>query len=223
MENSDSSVIENELKKLGYWNNLYTKDDYFGTGQTILADLAKSIIEQHKISNMLEIGCGQGRDSIFFASFMDSVTSFDISEKAIKHVEKIKNQKNLSNLDLFVHDIRRPLDLSKRKFEMVYSNLALQFFNESQLENIFENIFNIMEKNSYFLFSTKRPGDKYYNFGTKLTNHSFEYKNITRFFFEKEKLQNILEKNFSIVSFEDDSHTNPDNTISAWWKILVKN
>ena len=81
MENSDSSVIENELKKLGYWNNLYTKDDYFGTGQTILADLAKSIIEQHKISNMLEIGCGQGRDSIFFASFMDSVTSFDISEK----------------------------------------------------------------------------------------------------------------------------------------------
>ncbi len=222
MENNDS-IIENELKKLGYWNNLYTKDDYFGTGQTILANLAKSIIEKHKITNILEIGCGQGRDSIFFASFMDSVTSFDISEKAIKFVEKIKNQKNLPNLDLFVHDIRKPLDPSKRKFKMVYSNLALQFFDELQLEKIFQNISKIMEKNSYFLFSTKKPGDKYHNFGTKLTNHSFEYKNITRFFFEKEKLQNILEKQFTIISFEDDSHTNPDNTVSAWWKILVTN
>ena len=223
MENSDSSVIENELKKLGYWNNLYTKDDYFGTGQTILADLAKSIIEQHKIKNLLEIGCGQGRDSLFFATFMDSVTSFDISEKAIKYVEKIKNEKNLLNLELFVHDIRKPLDFPKRKFKMIYSNLALQFFNELQLENIFENIFNIMEKDSYFLFSTKKPGDKYHNFGKKLTNHSFEHKNITRFFFDKEKLENILQKKFSIISFEDDCHTNPDNTVSAWWKILVKN
>ena len=24
-------------------------------------------------------------------------------------------------------------------------------------------------------------------------------------------------------SFEEDEHQNPDNTISAWWKILVKN
>tara|TARA_Y100000996_G_scaffold291903_1_gene230765 strand:+ start:198 stop:869 length:672 start_codon:yes stop_codon:yes gene_type:complete len=223
VENNDSPIIENELKKLGYWNNLYAKDDYFGTGQTILADLAKSVIEQHEIKNLLEMGCGQGRDSIFFASFMDSVTSFDISEKAIKYVEKIKNQRNLSNLELFVHDIRKPLDLSKRKFQMIYSNLALQFFDESQLEKIFENISDIMEKDSFLLFSTKKSGDKYHNFGTKLTDQSFEYKNITRFFFEKEKLENILEKQFSIISFEDDSHINPDKTVSAWWKILVKN
>ena len=31
------SGIEDELKKLGYWNNLYSKNDYFGTGPTILA------------------------------------------------------------------------------------------------------------------------------------------------------------------------------------------
>jgi len=223
VENSDSSIIENELKKLGYWNNLYTKDDYFGTGQTILADMARPLIEKHKIKNLLEIGCGQGRDSIFFSSFVDSVTSFDISEKAIKYVEKIRNQKNLTNLNLFVHDIKKPIDFPKKKFQMVYSNLALQFFDASQLEKIFENISDIMEKDSLFLFSTKKSGDKYHNFGKKLTNYSFEYKNITRFFFEKGKLENILEKHFSIISFEDDSHINPDETVSAWWKILVKN
>jgi len=25
-----------------------------------------------------------------------------------------------------------------------------------------------------------------------------------------------------IISFEEDKHVNPDNTVSVWWKILVK-
>ena len=53
MNDENSSIIENELKKLGYWNNLYSKDDYFGTGQTILADFAKTIIEENNISTLL--------------------------------------------------------------------------------------------------------------------------------------------------------------------------
>ena len=63
---NNPSEIENELKKLGYWDNLYSKNDYFGTGQTILANFAKDIIEKNSIKNMLELGCGQGRDSVFF-------------------------------------------------------------------------------------------------------------------------------------------------------------
>ena len=41
--NSDSNdfEIEKELKKLGYWNDIYTKNNYFGTGPTILANFAK--------------------------------------------------------------------------------------------------------------------------------------------------------------------------------------
>ena len=222
-DENNHSVIENELKKLGYWNNLYSKDDYFGTGQTILADFAKTIIEEHNITNLLELGCGQGRDSIFFANFVPVVTSIDISENAINFVKKIKNKKNLSNLQLFVHDIKKPLNFQNKSFDMVYSNLALQFFNINEVKQIFSNISDIMSKNSFFLFSTKKPGDKYFNFGKKISENSFEHKNITRFFFEKSEITSLLEETFKIISFEEDKHQNPDNTISAWWKILVKN
>ena len=220
---SNSSIIETELKKLGYWNDLYSKDDYFGTGQTILADLAQNIIEENNINNLLELGCGQGRDSIFFANFVPHVTSIDISENAINFVRKIKNEKNLINLELFVHDIKKPLNFTNKSFDMVYSNLALQFFNLDELKEIFSNISNIMSKHSFFLFSTKKSGDKYFNFGNKISENSFEYKNITRFFFQKSEIQSLLEQNFKIISFDEDKHQNPDNTISAWWKILVKN
>tara|TARA_Y100001936_G_scaffold209180_1_gene215119 strand:+ start:22675 stop:23346 length:672 start_codon:yes stop_codon:yes gene_type:complete len=223
MNDKNSSIIENELKKLGYWNDLYSKDDYFGTGQTILADFAKIIIEENNISTLLELGCGQGRDSLFFTNFVSNVTSVDISENAINFVKKIKNERNLTNLDLFVHDIKEPLDFPDKSFDMVYSNLALQFFDINQLNKIFLNISKIMSNDSFFMFSTKKSGDKYFNFGKKISENSFEYKDITRYFFEKSEITHLLEQNFQIISFEEDEHQNLDNTISAWWKILVKN
>ncbi len=223
MNDENSSIIENELKKLGYWNNLYSKDDYFGTGQTILADFAKIIIEKNNISTLLELGCGQGRDSIFFTNLVSNVTSVDISENAINFVKKIKNERNLTNLDLFVHDIKKPLTFLDKSFDMVYSNLALQFFDINQLNEIFSNISKIMSNDSFFMFSTKKPGDKYFNFGKKISENSFEYKDITRYFFEKSEIKYLLEQHFKIISFEEDEHQNSDKTISAWWKILVKN
>ena len=61
------------------------------------------------------------------------------------------------------------------------------------------------------------------NFGNKISENSFEYNGITRFFFKKTELENILKKYFTIISFENDSHINTDETESVWWKILVKN
>ena len=220
----DENEIEtqNELEKLGYWNSLYSKENYFGTGPTLLAFSAKEIIEKNEISDILELGCGQGRDSIFFANLGCNVIATDISENAIKFVEQIKHEKNLQNLKLFIHDTLLPLNFTNMSFDLVYSNLALQFFNLEQLTNIFSNIKKVMKKNSFLLFSTKKSGDKYFNFGQQLSQNSFEYRGITRYFYEKNIIEKILkEQNFTILNFEDEKHTNPDKTISVWWKILV--
>lgn len=222
-ENIKNSEIETELKKLGYWNDLYSKNNYFGTGPTILAIFAQKLIEKYSISKILELGCGQGRDSIFFANLGCHVTATDISENAINFVKQIKKEQGLENLELFVHDTLNPLNPKSANFDLVYCNLALQFFDINQLSQIFSNIKKTMKKNSLFLFSTKKSGDKYFDFGTKISEIAFEYNGITRFFFSKSKLEDSLKQFFNIISFEADSHINPDGTKSVWWKILVKN
>jgi tellurite methyltransferase len=218
----ESSDVGSELKKLGYWNELYSKENYFGTGQTILANSAKELIDKYHFQKILELGCGQGRDSVFFAKYGYDVTATDISENAINFVKKIKNESNLKNLNLFVHDTKKPFDFLNKKFDLIYSNLALQFFNLSQLDSIFFNISNLMNDDSLFLFSTKKPGDKYFNFGNKISDHAFEYKGITRFFFDKSELEDVLKNYFNIIFLQDDKHVNQDGTESVWWKILVK-
>jgi len=208
--------------KIHYWDGLYSKEYFFGSGPTKLAKLAHSLLKENKIKKILEIGCGQGRDATFFAQNGYDIEAFDISDNAIKFVNQTKLALNLSNLNAFVHDVEKPLRYPPEHFDFVYSNLALQFFDLKSLDKILKNIVGLMKKNSMFLFSTKKRGDKYYQFGNKITDNAFEYKGITRYFFDEDTLKDTLSSYFEIIQLDSDVHTNIDSSVSMWWKILVK-
>ena len=211
-----------EEKIISYWSDMYSRPNVFGTGPTKLAKMANDLIYDKSIKNILEIGCGQGRDSIFFSEKGYFVETFDISENAITFVNKTKKSFNLKNLNAIVHDVTEPFSYPNNSFDFVYSNLALQFFDINSLEKIFDNIYRVMKDEATILFSTKKKGDKYYDFGTKISEDTYEHKGITRYFYDKPVLENMLEQQFEILSFDDDRHTNPNSTVSEWWKILLK-
>jgi SAM-dependent methyltransferase len=212
----------NDIKYLDYWNKLYDSKFYFGTGPTKLAKKAESFLQESKVKTILELGCGQGRDAIHFAQLGYDVSALDISQKAIKSIEKVKTDLDLTTLQPQVHDIAKPLPFPEESFDFIYSNLALQFFDIHQLEQNFHNISKTLKKDSFFLFSTKKIGDKYYKFGTKINENAYENKGIIRYFYDSEILTNVLSKNFEILELEADEHKNLDQTVSVWWKILVK-
>ena len=106
----DNTIIENELKKLGYWNDIYSKKNYFVTGPTKLFIFAKELLEKNSLHKILELGCGQGRDCLFFAKQGFDVFGFDISQDAISFVEECRIAENLGNLKVVVHDVTKPLD-----------------------------------------------------------------------------------------------------------------
>ena len=208
-------------KYLKYWNKLYSKDDYFGKGPTKLAIDTIKIFEKHKVKRILEIGCGQGRDALFFAQQGYEVNALDISENAVSYINKVKNELKLDNLNVKVHDIFDPFDYEK-KFDFVYSNLVLQFFHKNELSGIFANISNFMKDDSLFFFSTKKKGDKYYEKGEKINENAFSYDGITRYFYDHETWHDLLPNHFDIVDFDSNYHLNIDSTTSVWWKILLK-
>lgn len=209
-------------KTLDYWNQLYSKDDFFGTGPTKLAIFAQSLIHEKQNHSILELGCGQGRDSLFFSQIGHNVEAIDVSSNAIEFVNKTKNLLGINNLNASVSDISQPFKFDPDSFDLVYSNLALQFFDMDQMKLIFQNISNVLKPKSKFLFSTKKEGDKYHNFGKKINDNIFENEGIIRYFFSSDQLKQLLSPYFNILEFESDKHTNLDSTVSVWWKILVE-
>ncbi len=217
----EKKSIKNNSEELQYWNMKYRVPNAFGEGPTKLAMMTNNAIKSKQIKSILELGCGQGRDSIFFAENNYSVMSVDFSKEAINFVSESAKHQKLSNIKTLVHDLRKDF-LFNEKFDLVYSNLALQFFNEENLDGIFRNIHSTLEKNGQFIFSTKKPGDKYHGVGTKISDNAFKFSNITRYFFEKEQIQRLLENKFKVDIFGHERHQNSDRTESVWWYVFCK-
>lgn len=206
-----------------YWESLYNREFFFGSGPTKLAKYAEGILGKSKGNKILEVGCGQGRDAIHFAQLGYDVDAFDISHNAIKSIKNQKEKLNLKNLNVISHDCGKEFVFENKKFDFVYSNLALQFFELEILDSILKEISRVLKNKSLFLFSTKKEGDKYYNFGEKIGEYSFKHKGIIRYFFPRKILENTLASYFDVIQFESDKHVNLDKSVSVWWKILLKN
>ena len=68
---------------INYWDNFYIKKNKIkesSFARFILGKVGKKGIKK----SLIDIGCGNGRDSIFFSKNNFRVTGIDISQKAIK-------------------------------------------------------------------------------------------------------------------------------------------
>ena len=77
-----------------FWENTYKHKEYstFGEPSIEVKQIAQRL---KKSSKILDIGCGEGRHSIFLASLGFHVDAFDISENGINKLKHIVKEKKL--------------------------------------------------------------------------------------------------------------------------------
>lgn len=96
---------------INYWNKFYKKKSI--NSESTFAKFTYRKIDNKKIK-LLDIGCGNGRDSYFFNKKGFKVVGIDISQKAIQ--ENSKNK--IENLTFKKFDIGK--NKIKEKFDVIY-------------------------------------------------------------------------------------------------------
>ena len=92
-------------KEVSYWDDYYSKKiDLKDNLPSQFAVFAISEINELNISNVIECGVGNGRDSIFFSSFNKNVIALDRSEEAIALLSR--KAKNNDHLIAYQHDLK---------------------------------------------------------------------------------------------------------------------
>jgi SAM-dependent methyltransferase len=78
------------------------------------------------VKKMLELGCGQGRDTLFFASKGIELSALEHSKVAIDGLIKLAKEKNLlSNIHASVYGVKGVIPFRDEEFDAVYSHMFL--------------------------------------------------------------------------------------------------
>ena len=112
-------------KQSQHWEvNFSNKPEMFGLEPSIAARKSIKLFKEKNIKNILELGPGLGRDTIFFAQNSIKVKALDYSPSAIKIINEKASKKGLLNfVSAKVFDIRKRLPLDDDSVEACFSHM----------------------------------------------------------------------------------------------------
>ncbi len=155
-----------------------------------------------KKGKLLDLGCGKGADSIFFHNKGFEVTGVDYANEAIKQFNDTQKRYDIF-LTSLVKDITEPFPFEPRTFDVVYSRLGINYFDDKTTKNVISEIKKVLKSEGLLLFQVKSVNDKSYGKGKEIEKHMFEEENgYVRHFFSKEYVEELLE-GFHILMIEE--------------------
>ena len=175
----------------------------FGLKPSIAAVKALKSFKEQNIINVVELGAGLGRDTVYFAQNSIKVQVLDYSKTAIKN---ITNKAEKLNLTKFIKpkffDVRKKLPFEDNSIEGCFSHmLYCMALTNFDLENLNNEICRILKPGGINIYTVRHTDDGDYKNGIHRGEDLYENDGFIVHFFSKQKV-NQLSKGFEVLNIE---------------------
>ena len=188
-----------------HWNKMYAQEPYFfGEEPSYAAKKAAEVFEKEGKLSILELGAGQGRDSLFFAKNGFKVQAIDYSENAVKAINQNASSVGLSDsISAVQQDIRKPLPFADESFDACYCHmLYCMALCTIELEALFQEVRRVLKPKGLNIYTVRHTGDAHYGKGIYRGEDMYEVGGFIVHFFSKEKIVQLA-KGYEIVSIDE--------------------
>ena len=111
--------------------------------------------------NILDLGCGTGRNSNYLALLGNAVFGIDISKTAIDIAKKRANEAQLNNANYIVGDIGASYSFADNYFDLILDITSSNSLNEIEREIYVKEAYRTLKKSGYlFVRALCKDGDK---------------------------------------------------------------
>ena len=191
-ETANNSQMEKK-----YW------DDYYQSGRAINlpSDFAKFALGYMQPNmKLIDLGCGNGRDSAFFCKAGLKVTAVDSSKTAIAAFDE--------SMPIFAvcDDFVTAKALFCVDYDYCYARWSIHAINQAQQDELLPNVYNALKKDGLFFIEARTIYDAKYGQGERISVNEFIYDNHYRRFIDPD----LLALNLISVGFEIDYSTQSD-------------
>jgi len=200
---------QNELDQQSqHWEkNFSNKPEMFGLEPSISAKKALNFFKEKKINNIIELGAGLGRDSIFFAKNNIKIQALDYSSSGIKIINHKIKKNNLSNyISTKLFDVREKLPFKDNSIDACYSHmLYCMALTIDDLQKLNNEIHRILKPNGLNIYTVRHTNDGDYKNGKHIGEDLYENDGFIVHYFSEEKVNSLLNgfKNITREKFEE--------------------
>jgi SAM-dependent methyltransferase len=198
--------------KTNYWEEKYSNRPH--QPATRFAKRAYKFIKANNLKTLLDLGCGSGRDSIYFFNKGLKVTALDSSKTGIN---KLRSQNG--KINALLEDIRN-IKFKENSFDVIYAHLSLHYFDDETTKKIFDNLYRNLKRGGFIFARCKSTEDLLFGQGEKIEENMYKKEHV-RHFFTKEYMAEKLRK-FEIVRIRKMSFTRAENKSSFIEAVATK-
>jgi SAM-dependent methyltransferase len=200
--------IEKEIsdRQCPHWENTFSsKPEMFGRQPSEPARRALDLFKKEGFTKIIELGGGQGRDTLFFAQNGLEVFVLDYAESGVKAIAQKAEALGLSRFVMAIrHDVRNPLPFDEASFDACYSHmLYCMALSTAELEFLTDEVWRILKPAGINIYTVRHTGDPQY--GTGIVRGENMYESGSGFivhFFSRDKVEHLARR-FEILSIEE--------------------
>lgn len=181
-----------------YWTEYYAKNSK-PTNSSTFAQFILPKLKKDK--NLIELGCGNGRDSIYFAKNSINVIGIDQVQEEINYLNENHKEDNIHFIcDDFTNLVNTESDLiTDTDVDYIYSRFTFHAINEIKEDRTLDWIEDKLDKDGCFFLEARSVKDPMYKQGKALS----ETENFTDHYRRYMDLNSIISKlesrNFEII------------------------
>ena len=201
----DKKLLNQQSK---HWErNFSSKPEMFGLEPSYSAKKALEVFKRNKIKNILELGAGLGRDTIFFAQNGIYVHAIDYSLSATNIIKKRSKENNLEEfIKVQNYDIRQKLNFDNQSFQACYSHMLFcMALTNQNLKDLNKEIGRILKKDGINIYTVRNQTDGDFKKGVHRGEDMYEMNGFIVHYFSENKVKKLLDRfiNLNIENFDE--------------------
>jgi len=179
------------MEHLDYWSSKYKAEGLiWGREPTAAVRLFADFLAGRQVLNILEVGCGYGRDSAYLAKKGFFVTGVDSSGVAIELASKTW----VSNPGVvFFVGRGESLEFPDKTFDALWSSNFLHLFEKKKRDVILREMRRVLVKRGVLGFSVASVNDPKYGEGEQLGDKTFLVGGKLMHFYDEGEVREAME------------------------------
>jgi len=177
---------------INHWDEYYKKENIPLFPSPFAEFVANKLCSQ---LNILEIGCGNGRDSSFFSSKGHHVTGLDKSSKAIELCNKLYSEESIEFFFGTITDLKK---INNKKYDLIYSRFVIHAMSLKEEIETLKMSYKLLNDNGEFFIECRSINDPLSSQGEIISHTERVDGHYRRFIVLEDFQQRLMEVGFKV-------------------------